>query len=167
MHEIRFAKTSSPESFSSQLRCPYVRSVISHNRLAGTLRFDGYFLDEGDGGETGLPRVARMTGVGLVRIMEKAIGPRTGSDGRESTEMLIGRVHAAAASSEPFEPIPKPEPPSALELELERKESEQLHAEREAARKRPGFDEFDYMNICFTATQIIDLRYEPVNEAAA
>ena len=165
MNGLHFRKTPSPESFSSSLRCPYVQTVISHDREAGTLRFDGYFHDDGRSeaeGDTGLPRVARMSGVGIVRILEKRIGPDTGSDGRESTQLAIGRLHAAAASSAPFEPIPEPEPPSARELELRLKEKEDLRAEREAARKRPGFDEFDYMNIVFTPTQIVDIRYESI-----
>jgi len=160
MNDIHFRKTASPESFSNQLRCPYVHHVISHDREAGTLRFDGYFHDGETEGDTGLPRVARMSGVGLVRILEKKIGPDTGLDGRESTKLSVGRAHAAAASSAPFEPIPEPEPPSARELELRLKEKDDLRAEREAARKRPGFDEFDYMNIVFTPTQIVDIRYE-------
>lgn len=170
MNGLHFRKTPSPESFSSSLRCPYVQTVISHDREAGTLRFDGYFHDDGRSeaeGDTGLPRVARMSGVGIVRILEKRIGPDTGSDGRESTQLAIGRLHAAAASSAPFEPIPEPGPPSELELELRLKERTLMHEQREAARGQPGFDASDYMNIVFTATQIVDIRYEVVEATAS
>jgi hypothetical protein len=147
--------------FSGELRLPRVYTVISHDAIAGTLRFDGYFHDEDDGAPN-LPRVAQMSGVGIVRILEKVVGPNTNSYGNESDRMAIARTHAAAASSAPFEPIPAPEPPSELELQLRVQEREKLDAEREAAEKLPGYDEFDWMNVCYTSTQIIDLRYELV-----
>ena len=62
---------------------------------------DGFFNDENDGAQK-LPRVAHMAGVGIVRILEKVVGPNTNTYGGESNRMAIARTHAAAASSAPF-----------------------------------------------------------------
>ena len=162
--EINFRKHAAllpDESFTSQLRVPYVHSVISHDLTAGTLRFDGYFHDEDDG-KPKLPRVAYMSGVGVVRILQKVVGPSTNTCGYQSDLLAVARTHAAAASSAPFEPIPEADPPSAHELELRAQERMKRDSDHEAAKKRPGYDDFDWMDICYTPTQIIDIRYEPV-----
>ena len=151
----------------SQRDCPYVRHVISHDADAGTLRFDGYFHDVDGEGKTCIPCEAHMTGVGVVRILEKVVGPSTNAYGGESGHMAVERIHAAAASSAPFEPIPAPEPASEREVELRTQEREKLGAEREAAKELPGYDSDDYIDICFFSSNIIDLRYERVKNKSS
>jgi hypothetical protein len=135
--------------------------VISHDVDACTLRFNGHFYDDNDGLPL-LPRVARMSGVGIVRILEKVIGPSTSSYGNESDSMAIDRVLNAAALSAPFEPIPEPSKPSELELQLRIQEKKKLEADRKEANKKSEYDPDDFYDICWTPSHIIDIRYEKI-----
>ena len=134
--------------------------VLRYDEVAGTLRFDGYFHD------CPLPLHAVMyvdeVAIGDVSILKTAFGPSTASathGGRESERMRIERIHAAAATSAPFEPIPEPEEPSVREQELCIEERQKLDAERKAAREDPDYDEADFMNVCFTPTYIVDIAF--------
>lgn len=92
-------------------------------------------------------------------ITRKIKGPSTGRCGYESENLKIGRIYKAAESSAPFEPIPEPEPPSQHELDMIVEEKKKKYEEMEIARQKPGFDDMDWYDICYTSTNIIDIEY--------
>ena len=158
MPRLSFSKcptTAQEEQFLNRHKLPYVSSVISHDVASCTLRFIGHFYDDFN---SPLPRVARMSKVGIVKILEKVIGPDLNHYGRDSDELANERILAAARLSSPFEPI-EPVPPSKLELEMRSREDEKLEADREEAMKLPDYDYLDWVDLCLTPSNVIDIRY--------
>lgn len=134
-----------------------VNHVIHFDKDKCTMRFNGQF---GDNHSNPLPARMTMNGVSTnIMITRKIKGPSTGRCGYESENLKIGRIYKAAESSAPFEPIPEPEPPSQHELDMIVEEKKKKYEEMEIARQKPGFDDMDWYDICYTSTNIIDIEY--------